>query len=103
MTSSAVLAVWDARTRPQINNARSLGALPLVVLSVTEQALYAEALTELQATLPALSSNSVHYTIQGATHENLIGRREYALIVVDGIRQVIKAVQTGEPLGHGRQ
>jgi pimeloyl-ACP methyl ester carboxylesterase len=76
MASSAVLGVWEARTRPQINNARSLGALPLAVLSVTEQALYAETLTQLQAALPALSSNSMHLTVQGATHENLIARRE---------------------------
>jgi hypothetical protein len=64
MASSAVLGVWDARTRPQINNTRSLGALPLAVLSVAEQALYAETLTQLQAVLPALSSNSMHRTVQ---------------------------------------
>jgi pimeloyl-ACP methyl ester carboxylesterase len=103
MASSAVLAVWDARTRPQINNARSLGALPLAVLSVTEQALYAETLTQLQAALPALSSNSMHLTVQGATHENLIARRENALIVVDTIRRIIESAQTGGPLGHGDQ
>jgi len=101
MVSSAVLGVWDARTRPQINNARHLGALPLAVLSVTEQALYAETLTQLQAALPALSSNSMHLTVQGATHENLIAGRENALIVVDAIRRVVESAQTGEPLGQG--
>ena len=103
MASSAVLGVWDARTRPQINNARILGALPLAVLSVTEQALYAETLTQLQAGLPALSSNSMHLTVQGSTHENLIARRENALIVVDAIRRVIASAQTGEPLEQGNQ
>jgi hypothetical protein len=49
-----------AKRRPQINNARGLGALPMAVLSVTKQALYAETLTQLQAVLPALSSNSMH-------------------------------------------
>jgi hypothetical protein len=82
---------------------RSLGVLPLTVLSVTEQALYAETLTQLQAALPVLSSNSIHLTVQGATHENLIARRENALIVVDAIRRVIESAQTGEPLGHGNQ
>jgi hypothetical protein len=103
MASSAVLGVWDARTRPQINNARSLDALPLAVFSVTEQALYAETLTQLQATLPALSSNSMHLTVQGATHENLIANRENVVIVVDAIRRVIESAQTGEPLGQGNQ
>jgi pimeloyl-ACP methyl ester carboxylesterase len=103
MASSAVLGVWDARTRPQINNARSLGALPLAVLSVTEQALYAERLTQLQAALPALSSNSMHLTVQGATHENVIAKRENAMIVVGAIRRVIESAQTGEPLRHGNQ
>jgi pimeloyl-ACP methyl ester carboxylesterase len=97
-TSSGVLSIWEARTRPQINRARPLGDLPLAVLSVTEQALYSEVLTELQAELPALSSNSLHRTVEGATHENLVSQREHALIVVDTILQVMDAAQTGTPL-----
>lgn len=58
---------------------------------------------QLQAALAALPSNSLHYTIQGAIHENLIGRREYGVIVVDVIRCVIKAAQTGQPLGDGNR
>jgi pimeloyl-ACP methyl ester carboxylesterase len=61
----------------------------------------AETLTQLQAALPALSSNSMHLTVQGATHENLIARRENAVIVVDAIRRVIESTQTGELLGQG--
>jgi hypothetical protein len=98
LTSSGVLSIWDQRIRPQINKARSLENLPLAVLSVTEQALYSNVLTELQARLPALSSNSLHQTVEGATHENLVSQREHALIVVDTILRVMEAAQTGELL-----
>jgi pimeloyl-ACP methyl ester carboxylesterase len=97
-TSSGILSIWEKRTRSQINGASSLGDLPLAVLSVTEQALYGEVLTELQAELPALSSNSFHRTVAGATHENLVSQREHALIVVDAILRVMEAAQTGKPL-----
>jgi pimeloyl-ACP methyl ester carboxylesterase len=97
-TSSGVLSIWDQRVRPQIDNAHNLGDLPLAVLSVTEQALYSDVLTELQAGLPALSSNSLHWTVAGATHENLVSQREHALVVVDAILRVIEAAQTGKPL-----
>jgi hypothetical protein len=94
-TSSGILSLWEKRTRSQINGARSLGNLPLAVLSVTEQALYGDVLTELQAELPALSSNSFHRTVEGATHENLVSQREHALVVVDAILRFIDAAQLG--------
>ena len=96
--SSNALAVWDSMTRPQVNNARSLGDMPLVVLSVTEQAMYAEVLTRLQNELPALSSNSQHITVQGATHENLVSSQEHAKVVTDAILRVVEAVRSGQPL-----
>jgi pimeloyl-ACP methyl ester carboxylesterase len=97
--SADALAAWEQTTRPQINGARGLGALPLAVLSVTEQARYAGVLTRLQADLPSLSSNSVHRTVHGATHEGLVSRREHALVVADAIRRVAEAARTGLPLG----
>ena len=66
VTSSGILSIWETRTRSIINGAHSLGDLPLVVLSVTEQALYGDVLTMLQAELPALSSNSFHLTVKGS-------------------------------------
>jgi pimeloyl-ACP methyl ester carboxylesterase len=103
-TSSDVLLVWNERSRPQINQARSLGDLPLVVLSATELPSaasaggYAEALAAQQAELPGLSSNSLHLTVEGATHEGLVAKREYALVVVDAILRVLDVSQTGDPL-----
>ena len=70
----------------------------MVVLSVTEQAQYADILTNLQAELPALSSNSMHYTVKGATHFSLVAEREYALVVANAVRQALEAAQTGQPL-----
>jgi len=97
-TGGDVLLLWNERTRPQINQAARLGDLPLAVLSVTEQALYADVLTGLQAELATLSSNSFHYTEAGATHESLVAERDHALVVVEAIRRVLEAARTGQPL-----
>ncbi|HEX6386624.1 MAG TPA: alpha/beta fold hydrolase [Anaerolineae bacterium] len=97
-TSGNALLLWSERTRPQINQARNLGDLPLAVLSVTEQSLFADVLTTLQNELPALSSNSLHVTVQGATHESLVANRDHALVVVETIRRVLEAARTGRPL-----
>lgn len=97
-TGADGLMVWETLTRLQINRARNLGDMPLAVLSVTEQAMYAEVLTALQAELPKLSSNSIHHTVEGATHDGLVCRREHALVVADAIRQVVEAAHTGQPL-----
>jgi pimeloyl-ACP methyl ester carboxylesterase len=97
-TGADGLIAWGDLSREQINQARSLGDLPLFVLSVTEQDRYADVLTALQAELPKLSSNSVHLTVQGATHDGLVCRREHALVVADAIRQVVEAAYAGQPL-----
>jgi pimeloyl-ACP methyl ester carboxylesterase len=97
-TAADGLIAWGDLSRDQINSARSLGNLPLFVLSVTEQDRYADVLTALQAELPKLSSNSVHLTVQGATHDGLACQREHALIVADAIRQVVEAAHTEQPL-----
>jgi hypothetical protein len=62
------LHAWRRLSRQQITATRSLGDLPLAVLSVTEQDRYAEVLTRLQAELATLSSNCPHVTVEGATH-----------------------------------
>lgn len=97
-TGAQTLSAWDRRTRPRINNARSLGDLPLAVVSVTEQPLVGETLTALQNELPRLSTNSVHRTVAGATHEDLISKREHADEVAAMIRDVVYAVAKGTRL-----
>jgi pimeloyl-ACP methyl ester carboxylesterase len=93
-TGAEALSAWDELTRPRINTARSLGDLPLAVVSVTEQPLVGEILTALQNELPGLSSNSVHRTVAGATHEDLISKREHAEEVAGAIRDVTQAAVT---------
>ena len=90
--------VWDGVTRPLVDAAGSLGEMPLVVLSVTDQPRKARELTELQATLPGLSRNSRHVTVRGAYHEGLLSRPEHARVVVDAIQLVLDAARTGAPL-----
>jgi pimeloyl-ACP methyl ester carboxylesterase len=92
------LVAWAELSRGQVTAARSLGALPLVVLSVTEQDRYADVLTGLQNELPALSSNSRHVTVPGATHYTLVSERQYAMIVSAAIRAVIGSARSGQPL-----
>lgn len=98
-SSGEVLLIWNERSRPLINQARSLGDLPLAVLSVTGQPNFvADVLTRLQNELPTLSSNSAHYTVEGATHEGLVAKREHATVVAETIRQVLESARTGKPL-----
>ena len=54
------LLAWDRQSRDQVNAARDLGDLPLVVLSVTEQDRYAEVLTRLQAELVVACRPTAH-------------------------------------------
>jgi pimeloyl-ACP methyl ester carboxylesterase len=92
------LLVWDDLSRPLVNHAGSLGDMPPVVLSVTKQPRRGEQLTELQAELPGLSSNSQHITVQGAYHEGLLSQQEYARFVTEAILQVVEALRAGKPL-----
>ena len=92
------LVAWRDYSREQVNAAAPLGDLPLFVLSVTEQDHYAAELTRLQAELPALSTNSQHVTVEGATHYTLVSKPEYAAIVTDAIRQVMVAARLGQRL-----
>jgi pimeloyl-ACP methyl ester carboxylesterase len=89
---------WDERTRPLVNEAATLGDLPLIVLSVTEQPKLSEKLTELQAELPGLSSNSKHITVDGAYHEGLLSREPFARVVTESIVEVVNAIRSGQPL-----
>lgn len=92
------LFVWDSISRPLVNAAGSLGDLPLIVLSVTNQPRMGAKLTELQAELPSLSTNSDHITVQGAYHEGLVAQEKHARVVTDAILRVVEAVRKGTPI-----
>ncbi|MBI1277581.1 MAG: alpha/beta fold hydrolase [Anaerolineaceae bacterium] len=83
------LVAWRDISREQVNHARPLGNLPLMVISVTEQAVYADELTALQNELPNLSDSSQHITVEGATHYTLVSEKKYADIVSNAILKVV--------------
>ncbi len=90
------LLAWTRRSRDQVNAARGLGDLPIMVLSVTEQDRYAEVLTRLQNELASLSSNGEHLTVAGANHYTLVSQQHYAAKVSDAIRVVSATALLGD-------
>jgi hypothetical protein len=86
----------------QVHNTPPLGNLPLVVLTSTElypgQPAAKQAWAELQDELAALSSNSQHRVIAGATHESLVYKQDDAQSTIAAILQVVEAARTGTPL-----
>jgi pimeloyl-ACP methyl ester carboxylesterase len=93
-----VLTAWRRRTRRQVSDARALGDLPVVVLSVSEQDRYAAVLTALQVAQHTLSTNLQHATVTGATHYTLVSEQRYATVVVRAIRAAVRSAATGEPV-----
>jgi hypothetical protein len=51
-----------------------------------------------QDQLAALSHNTAHRTVGGATHEALLINRRFATISAEGVREVVQAVRAGTPL-----
>jgi pimeloyl-ACP methyl ester carboxylesterase len=80
----------------QVQSLKSLEGKPLFVLTgaVGEQSGWLAA----QNRLATLSTNSVHQTAQGATHEALIEDRKYAAVSGQSIAAVVRAVRTNAPL-----
>jgi pimeloyl-ACP methyl ester carboxylesterase len=80
----------------QVQSLKSLEGKPLFVLTgaVGEQSGWLAA----QNRLATLSTNSVHQTAQGATHEALIEDRKYAAVSGRAIAAVLRAVRTNASL-----
>ena len=90
LVGAAGLLAWGRQSGAQIDAARDLGDLPLIVLSVTEQTRYGDVLTRLQRELVSLSTNSRHVTVAGATHYTLVSDKTYADVVTDAVREVAR-------------
>ena len=97
VAADALLA-WSRLSRHEVNATRSLGDLPLAVISVTDQDKYADVLTQLQDQLATLSSNCRHVTVAGATHYTLVSEQEHAAVVSAAVRAVATAIRTGGPV-----
>jgi pimeloyl-ACP methyl ester carboxylesterase len=87
-------------TLAQGRAAGNLGSLPLAVLTAVDypEGRGRETELALQTELAALSSNSVHETVEGAHHITLVTDAQYALSVSDMILRVVEAARTGTPL-----
>jgi pimeloyl-ACP methyl ester carboxylesterase len=80
----------------QVKSLTSLDGKPLFVLTadVGQQSGWFAA----QDRLATLSTDTVHQTAQGATHEALIEDRKYAAVSGQSIAAVVRAVRTNAPL-----
>lgn len=74
----------------EVRCAGGLGDTPLAVVTAGKDVLPGQ--PELQCELAALSTDSIHLVVSGADHVTLVSHREYALAVVDAIRQVASKV-----------
>lgn len=121
LVSTQKWKVWSAEMYAperdaQVRATRSLGALPLIVLTASDHSrdfaasLPPEARTpenlrqfeqiwqNLQADLAALSTNSVHRLVDGAGHSSFQFDSDYVPITNAAILQVIKSVRSNTPL-----
>ncbi len=83
------------RTSAQVRATQSLGDKPLAVVSAGEQP---PGWLELQEELAALSSNSSHRVVEGATHETLLSEKRDARATSATILEVVEAVRNDQPL-----
>jgi len=82
-------------TTAQVRSMGSLGDTPLAVISAGEQP---PGWLEMQDELAALSSDSIHRVVDGATHESLLYESRDAQVTSAAIEQVVEAVRTDRPL-----
>ena len=82
-------------TAAQVRGTQSLGDKPLAIISAGEQP---PGWLEMQEELAALSSDSTHRIVEGATHESLLYERRDARVSSAAIVQVVEAVRTDRPL-----
>jgi pimeloyl-ACP methyl ester carboxylesterase len=83
---------WDGICA-EVRGTACLGSKPLAVVSAGRDVL--PGAPELQAELAALSSRSIHLTVDGADHVTLVTHRQHAMKVVDAIRRVVQAAAVG--------
>jgi pimeloyl-ACP methyl ester carboxylesterase len=82
-------------TMAQAGAADDLGNLPLAVVSAGEQS---PDWLALQNELAALSTNSSHRVVDGATHTSVVDDAGYVRVTNAAIAQVVEAVRNNHPL-----
>jgi pimeloyl-ACP methyl ester carboxylesterase len=82
-------------TMAQVQSVGTLSDKPLAVVTASEQS---SVWPELQEELAALSSDSTHRVVEGATHESLLYERGDAQVTSAAIVEVVEAVRNDQPL-----
>jgi pimeloyl-ACP methyl ester carboxylesterase len=82
-------------TNAQVRRTGSLGDKPLAVISAGKQS---SSWLEMQDELAALSSNSIHRVVEGATHESLLYDKHDSQVTSAAILEVVEAVRNDQPL-----
>jgi pimeloyl-ACP methyl ester carboxylesterase len=82
-------------TMAEVRSTGTLGDKPLAVISAGEQS---SSWLELQDELAALSSDSIHRVVEGATHESLLYESRDAQVTSAAILEVVEIVRNDQPL-----
>jgi hypothetical protein len=78
-------------TNAQVRATESLGEKPLAIVSAGEQS---SSWLEMQDELAALSPESIHRVVEGATHESVLYDKDDSQVTSAAIEQVVDAVRT---------
>lgn len=84
------------RSASEAGELRSLGRKPLIVLTAEQG--NAPGWMPHQDAMAALSTNSRHVVVPGATHQSLVDNPTHAAIVSQAIVDAVEAIRTGAPL-----
>jgi hypothetical protein len=84
------------RSASEAGELASLDAKPLIVLTAEQG--NAPGWIEKQGAIAALSTNSRHMVVPGATHQSLVGNPTHAAVVSQAIVDVVEASRTGAPI-----
>jgi pimeloyl-ACP methyl ester carboxylesterase len=84
------------RSASQAGELKSLEGKPLIVLTAEQG--NSEGWMPHQDAMAALSTNSLHDVVPGATHQSLVDNPTHAAVVSQAIVDVVEAVRTGAPL-----
>jgi pimeloyl-ACP methyl ester carboxylesterase len=94
----AEMRAFEDLTFPQVRAIHSLGDLPVVVLTAGKTAELVPVQVEMHQEFAALSTNSLHRIVAGASHANLVTNSEYLPEVTAAVQQVLEAVRDGGSL-----
>jgi hypothetical protein len=87
------------QTTAQVRRTASLGDKPLAVIPAGEQSAGSLRIwLEMQDELAALSTNSIHRVVEGATHESLLYDKGDSQVTSAAIHKVVEAVRNDQPL-----